>query len=379
MPFRRFALAGGLLAIVVLAALAAMLRGTDAQDAGVTTVVPGTAAIWTDRSQYRVGDPIQVCYRIPVPGFITIIDLPAGGGQRTFFSGQSAGTSTCLPGTVTPPAGTECLRLIYPQAGGNGQTQTCFQVVGQQPPPPPTSLAIYTDRQQYFIGSPIQVCYRVPAPGPITIIDILANGVQQTFLSGYDDGTGGCVAGVVTPPAGTECLRINFGVSLSSQTCFRVLGSGSSPRFAGWQQVGSAQVGDGGMWNFNAQIADDNGTQSVGSQTVNSEGMWSLDGQAVVPATLTYLRVTSGACDDDPATVLVWEADLQSVGTETNIEVWAGDLHPVGLAASNPGGGYAFLVRAVEPNPTTQIDAALVNLGAAFAGTHLTACLTSAP
>ena len=373
MSFRRFALFGGLFAVVVLVALAATLRDSRAQDPGVTTVVPGTAAIWTDRSQYRVGDAIQFCYRIPVPGFITIIDLPADGSQLTIFSGPSAGTGTCLPGTIKPPTGSECLRLLYPLGGTTGQTQTCFQVVGPQPPPPPSGLAIYTDRQVYYIGSAIRVCYRVPAPGPITIIDILPDGTQKIVLSGYDDGTGGCISGRIDPPAGTECMRINFGTTQSAQTCFRVVGSvgsAGSGASSGWQSVGAAAVDDNGLSYRGGQSA--NGGDG---EALDGGGTWNFEGQMVVPTAHTYLRVTSGACDDDPATVLVWEADLQSEGTQVNIEVWTGELHPVGLAAHTGGGGFAFLIRAVAPNATTQVDASLVNLGAAHAGVHLTACL----
>jgi hypothetical protein len=345
-------------AVLVLVTASVASRMTTAQQVG--TVQPGTAAIWTDQSQYQIGSPIQVCYRIPMQGQIQITDLPADGTSQLFFSGQSAGTSSCLPGTVTPPAGTECMRLTYPQLGGTGQTQTCFQVVGPNPPPPPSRLSISTNRSSYNIGDPIQVCYQVPAPGPVTITDILANGTQQTFFSGYDDGTGGCLPGTVTPPAGTECLRIQFGggggqipgpiIGPSiAQTCFQVRGPLPPPP-AGWVSVGSARVDSNGNWNF--------------------------DGQAELNPSFTYMRVTSGSCDDNPASTLVWEAALQRDNLpRLGVDVFDGDLFAVGLAVSSGGHGHARISRPVTLNPVTQVDATLFQVGIVYTGTNLTVCM----
>ena len=146
-----------LLAVVVMVAIGSAGRNVVAQD---QTVQPGTAAIWTDQSAYNVGDNVQVCYRIPIQGNITITNIPAG-NEPIFYSGPSAGTQSCMPGTITPPPGNQCLRLSYPLFGGNGQTQTCFQVRGGGPGPAP--LRIYTDRQYYTIGESIDVCYKVPS------------------------------------------------------------------------------------------------------------------------------------------------------------------------------------------------------------------------
>jgi hypothetical protein len=100
----------------------------------VGTVQPGTAAITTDRQQYNIGDNIQVCYHIPIAGYITITDLPSSQQTHVFYQGTTTSTNGCLPGTITPPAGNECLILTYPLLGGTGRTQTCFWVNGQPPP-----------------------------------------------------------------------------------------------------------------------------------------------------------------------------------------------------------------------------------------------------
>ncbi len=87
-------------------------------------------------------------------------------------------------------------------------------------------LSISTNKHAYYAGEWIQVCYKVPAPGPIQIRDYQGGSVK-TLLSGYDDGTGGCFWGQVTPPYGHECLVIHYsypyGGSISKHTCFQVL------------------------------------------------------------------------------------------------------------------------------------------------------------
>jgi hypothetical protein len=225
--------------VTTLAALALMavagLGGVLAARPGVAqvgTVTPGTAAIWVENSAnltsstFNIGDPIQVCYRIPIVGMITITDFPADGSSNTFFSGVVNNTTGCLPGTVTPPSGHECMQLSYPLFGGQGQTKTCFTVAGSQPPI--NQLAIYINPSQsvYSVGQAIDVCYRVPAPGPIRIIDQIEVNTPTTFFAGFDDGTGGCIPGTITPPTGRECLTIVFtytadGQQTNAQTCFQ--------------------------------------------------------------------------------------------------------------------------------------------------------------
>lgn len=354
MTIHRFRTAAGVLAMLVLVLLTISTQPATAQEPLPQTVVPGLAAIWTDEPQYQIGQSIRYCYRIPIPGFIRIIDLPADGSRNEIYAGPSSGTGACQVGTVTPPTGTECLRLIYPQpGGGTGQTQTCFTVVGPTPPPPPAGVAISTDRSSYRIGDRIRVCYSVPAPGPITIIDMLANGQTQTLLSGYDDGTGGCIPGTVTPPAGTECLTLNYtypsGRQVSAQTCFRVIGT-TPPPPSDWTYVGFA--------------------------TVDSNGNWYFDHYEQISNSLTFVQVTSGTCGSNPASNLVWESNLQRQPQQAvGVSVWTGHLDPVGLAVSSGGSGYATLTRPVVPNPQTDVNLSLYGVGIVYSGTPLYVCL----
>ncbi len=113
----------------------------------------------------------------------------------------------------------------------------CIQIY---PPPPGCggSGTITTDQSQYVIGSPIRICYTVPGPGPVTIVDQQPGGLSHTLLSVYDDGTGWCFGGTITPPTGTECLLMYYGGGPYSsatgyfggspaQTCFQVISYGS--------------------------------------------------------------------------------------------------------------------------------------------------------
>ena len=249
---RRSLAALAALAVIAFAVIAVPAPRASAQQVG--GVQPsGAASITTDRQVYNIGDPIQVCYRIPIAGFITITDLPSSQQTQVFYQGPSAGTGTCLPGIITPPAGHECLILVYPLAGGRGQTQTCFWVNGAPPP-------------------------------------------------------------------------------------------------SGWIDAGAAQVDSGGNFNF--------------------------DGRLPVPTNLTFMRVTSGKCTDNPASTLVWEGNLQRLtGTPPGQDLFVGSLLPVGLAVSNGGSGSGRLMRPVTANPVSQIDATLLGVGIINTGATFQVCL----
>jgi hypothetical protein len=80
-----------------------------------------------------------------------------------------------------------------------------------EPPaqPMPGRATISTNKDRYHVGEGIRICYTVPGPGPITIVRGLANGDTRVILQGYDDGSGGCVQGIVTAPAGLKRLRLD--------------------------------------------------------------------------------------------------------------------------------------------------------------------------
>jgi hypothetical protein len=313
--------------------------------------VPGTAAIWTDQPQYNIGDSIMTCWSIPIAGAITITDIPADGNARVIYSGPS-GTGGCLPGTVTPPPGTECIRLTYPMSAGTGQTQTCFQVIGSTPPPPTTGLSISTNASAYYIGDPFTVCYHVPGPGPVTIVESLPDGRSETVLSGYDDGTGWCVSGTNVGPPGTQCMVLTYaypgGQQISTQTCFQVYGS-APPE--GWTFVGSAVIDSFGEWFFSNWIP------------------------GLAPSQ-TYVRVTTGACTDASSAAGVWEANLFPIQVQQpGYQAFANQLLPIGMAVNTGASGYAGMARPIgQVNPDTATWFALSGLSF-YAGTPLNVCL----
>src|SRR5262249_11536634 len=118
--------------------------------------------IRTDKTQYRVGELINICYSIP-PGATPIIitERQSDGTLRTLLSGVDRGTGGCSNRTVTPPTGTECRRIeVFAPSNPSqkiGHSQTCFRVIPAVGPlpPPSTPVSITTDRRQYMAGDVI--------------------------------------------------------------------------------------------------------------------------------------------------------------------------------------------------------------------------------
>jgi len=212
----------------------------------------GGTSIRTDRNQYRIGDVISICYSIPPgPTPIMLIDQTPDGRQTVILQGVDDSTGGCFQSTVTPPVGTECLRLLvftsnFPapyvavgqavpaiSTGLIGDATACFRVleaVGPLPPPS-TGVTISTDRRQYVDGDPILVCFNVPVAGAAVVTDILADGRMNTaFANDVNAGTTCLPQGAVRagPALGNECLRLDAylsrGASLygSNQVCFQV-------------------------------------------------------------------------------------------------------------------------------------------------------------
>lgn len=86
-------------------------------------------AVWTNRSQYTIGDSIQVCYSVPFAAHIRLTDIEADGTPQT-WEGDDDGTGGCLVGTVTPPTGTEHFRIdVYQGTAVYQSAETSFQVL----------------------------------------------------------------------------------------------------------------------------------------------------------------------------------------------------------------------------------------------------------
>ena len=359
MDMRRFVVAAALMAFVAVAAITYGPHPVQAQQTGGS----GPPSIWTTQTQYRIGDQIEYCYRIPSEGTIILTFVAADGTSRVMYNGGSAGTGACQLGTTSGPPGQVCLRLTYPQPAGDvGTVQTCFDLIAGispfpplpplPPPPPVNNLTITTDRTQYSPGDTIQYCYSVPAAGFITVVMTPASGAPQTVLSGFDNGSGGCRQGTIIPPAGNECLTLTFtyaaGTQASVQTCYVI--TGGSP-VSDWTLLGTAQVDGNGNWSFNqSQFLD---------------------------PSLTRVRVTSGDCNADPAFTLVWEGTVQRQSGLLGTDLWTGNLDPIGLAVSSGGSGFARIQRPVTFNPQSQVDLTLFSVGTIYTGTTLSACLHS--
>jgi hypothetical protein len=83
--------------------------------AGVLLPRPPSASvrtsITTDRTQYRAGEPMRICYTAPGPGPISVVDVAPDGRSKTIRQATDDGTGDCFPATVSPPAGKHTLRL----------------------------------------------------------------------------------------------------------------------------------------------------------------------------------------------------------------------------------------------------------------------------
>jgi hypothetical protein len=101
----------------------------------ITAPGPGQVRIATDKPAYAIGDPIRITYTVPGPGRIVITDHQATGvstlrAERVGVPGKKdPEVRGEIKGTVTPPAGKECLKLEYTDdAGATSVAETCFQV-----------------------------------------------------------------------------------------------------------------------------------------------------------------------------------------------------------------------------------------------------------
>jgi hypothetical protein len=202
------------------------------------TPVPPTPApqihvgLTTDRTQYQVGDTVQLCYTISQPGHVHVaIALPDGSASVVLDQDETG--NGCIASPAGLPTGTHRATLSFSQ---NGQFVTsasttytviaavCGTTAGQH------CTAIWTDKSQYTVGETASICYSVAQPGPFRIIDFPPGQNGTVTAQSTDDGTGGCFNANITPPTGTERVRIELlsGTSVisSAETTFQVV-SGS--------------------------------------------------------------------------------------------------------------------------------------------------------
>jgi hypothetical protein len=240
----------GLPLVVAAAVIGALLPASArAQEPGAQAVsvcpafeAPNGVAVCVDRgagATYVEGDPIRICVTVnipqiaifppPPPPLVRVTDHVDGHPPRVIFEEYFAGGQRCIDGTITAPFGRETIRaeVIDRQGRVFASDSTVFFSQPRQQPPQAASIAI--DRgpgSTYRVNDWIRICYRVPGPGYVTIIDTLADGRSHVLLAGYDDGAGDCFYGIVTPPPGRECLRLEYNTSAGSGTrrvCFRVI------------------------------------------------------------------------------------------------------------------------------------------------------------
>ena len=111
MPSRRSLLRTASLLAVCALALGAIGRQVTAQQ---PTLQPGTAAIWTLAQGYNFGDPVQVCYTVPIPGQITMYARASRTGPIVTMPDHKC--ATAVPQIRMPAAATRRRLRMTPGA-----------------------------------------------------------------------------------------------------------------------------------------------------------------------------------------------------------------------------------------------------------------------
>lgn len=170
------------------------------------------------------------------------VDNSTGGGP-------SAAIPTRTPTPTPPPIPTRTPTPTPPPTPT--RTPTPWPTRTPTPTPVPQSevtVSIWTDRTDYTVGDPVQVCYSVSRAGHVRLTDFTTDGSTRVFLDGIDDGRGDCLPGTITGPAGTERVRIDFfgasGETLASASATFIVKDKSSGNGGGSGTGGGG--GDGG-------------------------------------------------------------------------------------------------------------------------------------
>ena len=92
-------------------------------------------AVTTDRAVYTIFDYIEVCWRVPGPGRVTLTDFRPDGFSPVALDLQNAASGCTEGAVVLPPAGRRCLRLDWSGAGGqSGSAETCIEALAGELP-----------------------------------------------------------------------------------------------------------------------------------------------------------------------------------------------------------------------------------------------------
>jgi hypothetical protein len=185
--------------------------------AGVTSASADQLAIWTDRSEYATGATLRYCVSLPGAGQVQVRDNLPNGQSNVIASWYDNGSGGCSTGIVTPPAGNECLQVIYwppYEAAQSYSTQTCFIVRGSSQGSAAVKARVWTDESSYRVGERGKLCWDVSQAGWLVITD---NGP-----SGYTS-----VPVNKSVSAGRNCERVTFGAPIGVDTVVLTLYQGS--------------------------------------------------------------------------------------------------------------------------------------------------------
>lgn len=195
--------------LFVVASLLAVVGGIG----GVTAASADQLSIWTDRSQYSVGDTLSYCVTLPGPGQVEVRDNLPNGQSNVIASWYDNGNGGCSTGTVTPPSGRECLQVIYRATYDYAQsysTQTCFTVRGSSSYTSTSRARVWTNHSSYRVGESGKLCWEVSQPGWLVITDMGPGGYSSVPVSKSVGAGRDCDTVTFGPPVGTDTLLLTL-------------------------------------------------------------------------------------------------------------------------------------------------------------------------
>lgn len=195
-----------------------------------TTVGQQCTAIWTDQSQYNVGDSAQICYSVPFPAYFQIVDTEADGTTNVIDQGNDDGSGGCFNVTVTTPTGTETVELDVYQNGSVYQSAVAqFQVMQPSSGGGGGPEAVQLTPTNAQAGQLVQVAWQDDGDDSSpTNITVSFDG--QTIATGQasDDATwSGTIAIPTDASVGDHTITVSDDEGSSFNASFAVTGPGS--------------------------------------------------------------------------------------------------------------------------------------------------------
>jgi hypothetical protein len=178
------------------------------QPSGPTTfpsVLPLLPSLTASPTLVESGQSVTAAWADFMPSGNDWISLhPTGAPDSNYLGFQTIGGTQGSKTFAAPTnPGTYEFRLFR-----NGQQWVISNTFQVQAAQLRIQVSIKTDKLFYRVGELLQLCYTVSQPLYIRITDFTPDGQSRVLIEGMDDGRGDCRQYQVTPPLGSERIRI---------------------------------------------------------------------------------------------------------------------------------------------------------------------------